>query len=124
MYVYMLLWTCGVFGVKVGILLFYRRVFPSSGFRLAVIVVGCFSLAAFVVNFFTFMLQCMPISRFWEEEASGSCIHQNAFYAASAVINVVGDVSVLCLPLPVIWKLHTSRSRKCALSFLFLLGAL
>ena len=32
--------------------------------------------------------------------------------------------AVLFLPLPVVWQLHTSRSRKWSLSFLFLLGAL
>ncbi|OAA61919.1 integral membrane protein [Niveomyces insectorum RCEF 264] len=122
LYAYMILWACGVFAVKVGILLFYWRVFPTRRFRVAVIGVFCLSAGIFAGNFFSFMLQCMPVSKFWDEATPGSCINQNAFYTASAIINVCGDVAVLFLPIPVVWGLHTSRNKKLSLSFLFLLG--
>jgi len=114
----------GVFAVKVGILLFYWRVFPTRAFRVAVIVVGCFSAGIFLSNFFSFMFQCLPISKFWNPLGPGTCFDQNSFYLASAIINVIGDVAVLSLPLPVVWSLHTSKNKKWSLSFLFLLGAL
>ncbi|CAK7204520.1 hypothetical protein SEUCBS139899_007277 [Sporothrix eucalyptigena] len=123
LYVYMILWACGVFAVKVGILLFYWRVFPTRSFRIGVVGVSCLSSGIFLGNFFSFMLQCLPISLFWDETVKGHCINQNAFYLASAIINVLGDVAVLFLPIPVVWGLHTSRSKKFSLSFLFLLGA-
>ncbi len=120
----MLLWATGVFSVKVGILLFYWRVFPTRSFRVAVIGVGCLSLGIYLSNFFSFMLQCLPVSKFWDPTEPGTCIDQNSFYLASAIINVAGDVAVLFLPLPVVWGLHTSKNKKWSLSFLFLLGAL
>ncbi|KAJ9144184.1 Integral membrane protein [Pleurostoma richardsiae] len=122
LYVYMLLWSTGVFSVKIGILLFYWRVFPTRDFRIGVLGVAGLSTGIFLSNFFTFMLQCSPVKMFWLPKTPGKCIDQHTFYFASAIINVVGDVAVLSLPLPVVWRLHTSRSKKWSLSFLFLLG--
>ncbi|KAI5928374.1 hypothetical protein F4810DRAFT_1123 [Camillea tinctor] len=123
LYVYMLIWALGVFSVKVGILLFYWRVFHTRGFRIGAMAVGAFSVGIFLSNFFSFTFQCTPVENFWDHDVPGTCIDQNAFYLASAIINVVGDVAVLALPLPVVWRLQTSRSKKWSLSFLFLLGA-
>jgi hypothetical protein len=121
----MLIWANGVFAVKVGILLFYWRVFQKTpSFRISAVAVAFLSTGIFLSNFFSFTFQCFPVRRFWMPDVEGSCINQNAFYLASAVINVFGDVAVLSLPLPIIWGLQTSRSKKWSLSFLFLLGAL
>ncbi|KAI0880613.1 uncharacterized protein GGS22DRAFT_174350 [Annulohypoxylon maeteangense] len=122
LYLYEIFWSIGVFSVKVGILIFYWRVFHTRAFRVSAIAVGTFSLMIFLVNFFTFVFQCTPIKSFWEGNLE-DCIDRNAFYLASAIINVAGDIAVLTLPLPVVWRLHTSRSKKWSLSFLFLLGA-
>ncbi|KAI0408690.1 hypothetical protein F4802DRAFT_548553 [Xylaria palmicola] len=124
LWVYMLIWATGVFSVKIGILLFYWRVFKrTASFRIAAIVVTFLSVGIFLSNFFSFTFQCYPVRRFWLPDTEGSCIDQNAFYLASAIINVFGDVAVLSLPLPIIWRLQASKSRKWSLSFLFLLGA-
>ncbi|KAI1192751.1 hypothetical protein F5X97DRAFT_316321 [Nemania serpens] len=124
LWVYMVIWATGVFSVKIGILLFYWRVFQrTSSFRLGALIVTFLSSGIYFSNFFSFIFQCFPVRKFWEPETQGSCINQNAFYLASAIINVFGDVAVLSLPLPIIWKLQASRSRKWSLSFLFLLGA-
>ncbi|KAH9884555.1 hypothetical protein F4778DRAFT_787663 [Xylariomycetidae sp. FL2044] len=123
LYVYMLIWAVGVFSVKVGILLFYWRVFHTRAFRIGALTVGGFSVGIFLSNFFSFALQCSPVAKFFDHTVAGQCIDQHTFYLASAIINVLGDVAVLLLPLPVVWRLHTSRSKKWSLSFLFLLGA-
>ncbi|KAK5629599.1 hypothetical protein RRF57_005314 [Xylaria bambusicola] len=124
LWVYMLIWATGVFSVKIGILLFYWRVFQrTASFRLGAMVVTFISTGIFLSNFFTFTFQCYPVQKFWLPDTMGSCINQNAFYLASAIINVFGDIAVLSLPLPIIWRLQASRGRKWSLSFLFLLGA-
>jgi hypothetical protein len=121
----MLFWATGVFSVKVGILLFYWRVFSTPTFRKWVIAAFALSTGIFLGNFFSFMLQCLPVKRFWIPDLEGGeCFNQDLFYEASAIINVIGDVIVLLLPLPVVWSLNTSGRKKWALSFLFLLGAL
>ncbi|KAI1116958.1 hypothetical protein F5Y14DRAFT_12413 [Nemania sp. NC0429] len=124
LWVYMVIWATGVFSVKIGILLFYWRVFQrTASFRLGALIVALLSSGIYFSNFFSFIFQCLPVRRFWEPETPGSCINQNAFYLASAIINVFGDIAVLSLPLPIIWNLQASRNKKWSLSFLFLLGA-
>ncbi|KAJ8120687.1 hypothetical protein ONZ43_g2666 [Nemania bipapillata] len=124
LWVYMLVWATGVFSVKIGILLFYWRVFQrTASFRLGAMIVTFISSGIFLSNFFSFTFQCFPVQMFWEHDLKGHCINQNAFYLASAIINVFGDIAVLSLPLPIIWGLQASRSKKWSLSFLFLLGA-
>ncbi|KAF2087180.1 hypothetical protein K490DRAFT_66046 [Saccharata proteae CBS 121410] len=126
LYVYMCTWSAGVFGVKVGILLFYWRIFSttSRAFRVSCFVVSGFCFVQFIINIFVFIFQCSPIGQFWGETANGICINQVSFYLASAIINVFGDLFVLSLPIPVIWRLHAAKSRRVALLFVFLLGAL
>lgn len=124
LYAYMIVWTFGVLGVKIGILLFYWRVFATRRIRTYILAVFALSVGTFLVNFFIFIFQCTPIAKFWDQSIEGKCINQNKFYFASAIINVCGDVMVLALPMPVVWQLHTSRNKKWSLSFLFLLGAL
>ncbi|GAP89221.1 putative integral membrane protein [Rosellinia necatrix] len=124
LWVYMLIWATGVFSVKIGILLFYWRVFQRTlSFRFGALIVTFISTGIFLSNFFSFTFQCYPVQKFWEPDIDGSCINQNAFYLASAIINVFGDIAVLSLPLPIIWGLQASRNKKWSLSFLFLLGA-
>ncbi|KAI1425983.1 hypothetical protein F5Y12DRAFT_744349 [Xylaria sp. FL1777] len=124
LWVYMLIWATGVFSVKIGILLFYWRVFQrTASFRMGAMIVTFISSGIFLSNFFTFTFQCFPVEKFWQPNTKGTCINQNAFYLASAIINVFGDIAVLSLPLPIIWRLQASRGRKWSLSFLFLLGA-
>ncbi|KAI6092006.1 hypothetical protein F4821DRAFT_154973 [Hypoxylon rubiginosum] len=122
LYFYMIFWSIGVFSVKVGILIFYWRVFHTRSFRMSALAVGAFSLGIFFTNLFTFIFQCTPVESFWKGRPE-DCIMQVKFYLASAIINVIGDIAVLALPLPIVWRLHTSRSKKWSLSFLFLLGA-
>ncbi|ORY56154.1 uncharacterized protein BCR38DRAFT_528676 [Pseudomassariella vexata] len=121
LYALMLLWALGVFGVKIGILLFYWRAFTTSRFRIAIVVVALFSLCSFVANFFSFMFQCTPMGSFWKA-TDGQCFNQGALYLSSGIINVIGDAVVLFMPLPIIWTLQCSTSRKVSLTFLFLLG--
>ena len=61
----MMFWALGVTVVKVGILLFYWRVFSiERGFRRRVAMAGAIILANGVAIFLCSMLQCNPISRF------------------------------------------------------------
>ena len=121
----MLLWAAGAWGVKIGILLFYWRVFQQPPpFRMAVIGLGTLFACMFLANIFSFFFQCIPVSSFWDHTRPGRCFNIHDFLLASGVLNVFGDVAVLLLPLPVIWSLHASRNRKISLSIIFMLGTL
>ena len=117
-------WALGVAVVKIGILLFYWRIFIVSNFRRQVAIVGAFVLATRIALFTTFLFQCNPIPRFWTATEDGYCINQVAFYTSGGSLNIASDVLVLSLPMRQVWKLKTSVNEKTALTFLFCLGGL
>ncbi|KAI1823070.1 hypothetical protein F4861DRAFT_351656 [Xylaria intraflava] len=124
LWAFMLIWVLGVFSVKIGILLFYWRVFQrTASFRISALLITFISIGIMISFLFIFIFQCKPIQKFWDSDLEGHCISQIDFYLASGVINVFGDVAVLSLPLPIIWGLQTTKSKKWSLSFLFLLGS-
>ena len=113
--------------VKISMLLFYLRIFPQRWFRIA-----CFvTMAACVGYAIAFLLvsvfQCRPIPMAWENwhgEMRGVCNDINAQGWTSAAINVVLDIIVLGLPLPVIAKLQLNKRKKALFSLMFCVGFL
>lgn len=81
----MMSWALGAAVVKVGILLFYWRVFIVRDFRRIIAMVGAIVLASSISIFIVFMVQCNPIPRFWADTEDGYCINQIAFYLSGAV---------------------------------------
>ena len=47
-----------------------------------------------------------------------------SFYVYCSIPNIITDVVILLLPLPMIFTLHISQSQKLGLSMVFLLGTM
>ena len=118
------LWALGVLAVKIGVLLFYARLFTIGNFRRWVIAAGAFVTATHVSIIIAQLFQCTPVSHFWTAADGGHCINEVAFYLASGCLNIVGDVLVVSLPIRPVWQLRTSLGMRVALLFLFCLGGL
>lgn len=115
-----------MFFIKTSILLLYVRIFHTPTFRKVALGVwlftACWAVSAFTSN----LLQCYPVSYFWNKNQPGHCIH-NALITigmTNGVLSFVGDLVILMMPLGMIWKLQMDRKRKIALSGIFLLGSL
>ena len=52
------------------------------------------------------------------------CINQQAFYMATAVTDVVIDLFIFSLPIPMVLRLHLPRKQRAAVAGMFLLGAM
>ncbi|ROV94600.1 hypothetical protein VPNG_09203 [Cytospora leucostoma] len=107
---------------KISILLLYRRIFPSHKFRMVLWCVGGFILAFAITGTFLQIFQCIPIEAIWYTDLARRCVNISADYIAMGTINIVTDVVVLCLPMPQLWRLQMSRTRKAQLMGMFLLG--
>jgi hypothetical protein len=49
---------------------------------------------------------------------------QTTLYTIIGVFSVIEDVLILCLPLPVVWRLQMRLREKIELTVLFLIGCL
>jgi len=46
------------------------------------------------------------------------------FLLSTAILNLVTDISILLLPISVIWRLQIRKEQKVAISGIFILGSL
>lgn len=116
-------WSVSIALVKIGILLFYLRIFNTKGDRLATfIMMGvamCWMLSAVVGAFF----QCRPFRAMWNHSQEGSCNSQVRFWVAIGISHLVIDILILLLPVRMVWKLLVPLTTKIGLFILFGLGA-
>ena len=120
-----LAWTASIGLIILAILLFYVRVFPNRWMRLSVYGLTAFTIAWVLAMMLVVIFQCNPVQFFWNREIPGGhCINANDFYFAMAVVSTVVLVTVLFLPVPIIWTLQISYTRRLGLAFVFTIGVL
>ncbi|GAB1732553.1 hypothetical protein NU195Hw_g5600t1 [Hortaea werneckii] len=111
--------------VKISMLCFYLRIFPNRWFKISCWVTMaacfCYGVAFLLVSVF----QCRPLSyawHHWDGEHSGTCNNINAQGWTSAAFNVILDVIVIALPLPLLAKLQLNKRKKFLVILMFSVG--
>ena len=66
---------------------------------------------------------CQPFSYFWDKSQNGHCGNQIALYMAGGIFNLLLDMTVVALPMPMLWGLQMATGKKVALTGVFGLGA-
>ncbi|KAI9833956.1 MAG: hypothetical protein M1826_005861 [Phylliscum demangeonii] len=124
-YAFVVLYTSCVMLVKISILLLYRTLFATPGFRTAALAAGGYVTALGSASTLVSLFKCRsPIRDGWQPipSPSAACIDDLAFFLATGALNLLADLAILLLPLPVIWRLRLRRQQKLALSAIFTLG--
>ena len=104
--------------------MFYWRIFTTRKFKIAVYVVATFIICWFLAILLVAIFGCIPVSASWNPTTpSARCINADRFFIGNAVLNISGDLILLCMPMPMIWTLQLAQSRKIALTAVFLLGS-
>ena len=60
----------------------------------------------------------------WDDSLQGRCGNQTLLDIFIAVFNMLLDIVVVILPMPVLWRLQMSKGRKTASNIIFGLGLL
>ncbi|KAI9823079.1 MAG: hypothetical protein M1826_000283 [Phylliscum demangeonii] len=122
-YIFEVLYSVCITVTKLSILLLYRYLFAVRPFRFAVYAVGLYVTACGITQFFVTIFQCRPIQRSWDYvHVQGSCIQGLLFFYAAAILNLIADLVILLLPMPVVWRLQITWRQKLALTAIFVLG--
>lgn len=106
---------------KLSVLALYYRIFALRKFRLIVMGTACFVTAWIVVMEVVLGLGCRPI-RAWWGEAEGVCVDKMKFTYFTNVTNLVTDLWIFSIPLPIILRLQATKDRRIGLCFLFSIG--
>lgn len=126
-YVMEILYFAEVTLLKMSILFFYLRIFPTQGTRrvlwTTVTINALFGVACILAGIF----QCSPISHYWDKwdgEHKGACLNVNALGWANAIVSIVLDLWMLAIPLSQLPKLRLHWKRKVGVALMFCVGTL
>lgn len=106
---------------KLSILALYYRIFVTRKFRLIVLGTAFFVCIWVIVMEVTLGLGCRPIKAWWGE-AKGRCINKEAFTYFTNVTNMVTDLWVFLMPIPVILGLQAAKEKRITLCLMFGVG--
>lgn len=106
-------------------LLQYYRTFATNKrtrmiLIIATVIVGGWSISQLGVQIFI----CVPVAAFWDINVKGKCIPNIPQWYINAGGNILTDIMVLTLPLPIIGRLKLGRNQKYLLMGIFCLGFL
>ena len=110
--------------IKYSVLLFYRRLFPSKSVMKILQVVASVVLAWQIAIIAGYTWECRPVQKAWDTTVPGTCIDLKKLWLGNAIPNILTDIVVIIIPLPLIWNLHLPRFQRLLLCGVFLTGAL
>ena len=89
-----------------------------NGMILVIVFYGLFS-------FLGQIFRCIPLqSQYDLDVVPTACLHRDAFNYSCAAINILLDVAIFSVPIPLIRKLQMPKRQKRALYLVFSFGAL
>lgn len=112
---------------KLSALVFFTRIFRDRTFLLLVrIFAGCLITAGLwmVISAFVF---CLPIHDFWSLSLTvhrQHCLRKDIVWFTNAGIQILTDLVILVLPMPLISKLQLPTRQKMGIMLVFGLGVL
>lgn len=119
--------------VKLSLLFQYLRIFKEERImrRICIGLIWFVSLWGSAITFISWA-PCFPMSAYWNLGKDGVCYGFGASsaakffacYAAVAASNMVMDIIILLIPLPLYLKKNTPRNTRISLLMLFLMGVL
>ncbi|PVI04225.1 hypothetical protein DM02DRAFT_669228 [Periconia macrospinosa] len=110
---------------KLSFLCFYLNLNPSTTFRTGVYITMFITVGSCTGIDVALLAACRPFAKNIDVTVKGGqCLNKGALYIATAILNIVTDILVLVLPIPMVLGLQMARSRKIMLIFLFSLGSI
>lgn len=111
--------------MKLAVLAYYWRIFPGRSIRRGIWVITAACGVWFVAVLLGNVLQCVPISRFWNVTGPGHCRWPiSLYYVVTAIPNIIIDLATVVLPLYEVWHLKLSFWKRVGVCAIFTVGGL
>ena len=110
---------------KFSILLLLYRIFGlKKRFRQAVWISGLVVITYWLSCSMVAIMGCIPVEKNWNESTPGTCVDRISFLRWNGICNLLIDLLILCLPIPMLWRLELPLRRKVEMTGTFALGLL
>ncbi|KAG5659609.1 hypothetical protein KAF25_002168, partial [Fusarium avenaceum] len=127
-YIMTILYTLTLNLLKLSMLVFFLRLFPSSvcprAYKVTMattVFIALFTFAFLMIGLFP----CSPVNFFWwgwDGEHSGSCVNMQAVAWSFAIIGILLDIWMLAIPLSQVRSLKLSPLKMLGVGLMFLVG--
>ncbi|KAL2854877.1 hypothetical protein BJY01DRAFT_243527 [Aspergillus pseudoustus] len=112
---------------KSSLLLLYQRIFGIvRPFRIALGISWFLIIGYFIACVIASIAGCLPVSYIWtrfeDPPGTGSCFDEVAFFRWNGIANMLLDILMLILPLPMVWRMKMSKRRRFLLTGIFGMG--
>jgi len=119
------IYNIGLTLVKMSVLMFYVRVFGTvRAYRITFWIMGALIVGWGVATSFLALFTCTPIKKSWDRKIPGHCSNRQRDFMGAAIPNVLTDLLLLFLPMPMLWRIQVSTARKYWLVGVFAAGYL
>ncbi|KAL2256213.1 hypothetical protein VTK26DRAFT_2018 [Humicola hyalothermophila] len=121
-YISIVLYNGSLTATKLTFLLQYYRILGTGYMKKVILAAGVFVALWSISQLLVVIFTCSPIHKFWLPETPGRCIPNIPFWYYNAAGNILTDVIIFVLPLPVLTRLNLRKNQKLGLIGVFSLG--
>jgi hypothetical protein len=112
-----------IYILKACLLLFYARLTAGTSFLRLTRYLAIYVAVGYVATQIGFFVFCRPFWGYWAVPPPDAQCTTLQFYAINqACWNISSDILMLCVPLPIVWKLKMPVRQKVGLGIVFTLG--
>ncbi|EME38349.1 hypothetical protein DOTSEDRAFT_106055, partial [Dothistroma septosporum NZE10] len=117
-------YTALIWGLKACMLFFFNRLTFGLTQQVFVKALGVVCLLTYIAMFLTITLSCLPFHLNWQVRPMppDKCTFRKHNFYTCTILNVVTDAAILCIPIPLLWKLRISLRKTLGLGFLLSSG--
>lgn len=111
--------------IKLTMLFFLLRVFPTPGVRRVLYGTIAFNAVFGLVFVLVAIFQCLPVGYLavrWDGEHEGKCLNIHAITSSNAAISIAVDAWMLAIPLSQLRSLNLDWRRKVGVALMFCVG--
>ncbi|KAI1653577.1 hypothetical protein F4813DRAFT_252728 [Daldinia decipiens] len=123
-YIFSHFYDFAIASTKLSVLALYYRIFAATKFRILVIATAVCVVIWLIVMEIILGLGCQPVQGWWNAgaAATATCVDKLAFTYSTNIINLIFDMWIFTMPIPIILGLQASMEKKIGLCFLFSMG--
>lgn len=108
--------------IKISILHLFIELFWISPIRIACYIVMGLATCLWASTILNAFFICRPLAYNWDQSIKGVCGNTQELELAQAIISLCLDISVVIIPISVLWGLQMETLKKWGIYFMFSMG--
>ncbi|KAI1293351.1 hypothetical protein F5Y03DRAFT_374002 [Xylaria venustula] len=123
-YIFSHFYDFAIASTKLSILALYHRIFVTIRMRIIVWITAILVFAWLIEMEIVLGFGCQPIQGWWDAKvaATAKCVDKVAFTYSTNILNLIFDLWIFSIPIPIIMKLNVNKGKRFALCCLFSIG--